>query len=98
MALAIRRPPASHARPRLRVLYCRPIGDFDVQDGYVARLRREFGARLEVETSCPSEAARRCRTWVSATQPTLLVLRGDEIVAMAVGRLPLSELEQLIPR
>jgi hypothetical protein len=35
---------------------------------------------------------------VSATQPTLLVLRGDEIVAMAVGRLPLSELEQLIPR
>jgi len=33
---------------------------------------------------------------VSATQPTLVILREDEIVAMAIGRLPLSELEQLL--
>jgi hypothetical protein len=33
---------------------------------------------------------------VSATQPTLLVLRGEKIVAIAVGCLPLRELEPLI--
>ena len=98
MALALRRPLAPFALPRLLVLYCRPVGDFAVQDGHVARLRRELGARLEVETSSPSDAAQRCHTWVSATQPTLLVLRGDEIVAIAVGCLPLRELEQLIAR
>lgn len=62
----------------------------------MARLRREFGARLEVEICSPSDAAQRCRTWVSATQPTFLVLRGDKIVAIAIGCLPLRELEQLI--
>jgi hypothetical protein len=33
---------------------------------------------------------------VSATQPTLLVLRGEKIVAIAVGCLPLREPEPLI--
>jgi len=33
---------------------------------------------------------------VSATQPTLVVLRGEKVVGMAVGCLPLRELEQLL--
>jgi hypothetical protein len=77
-------------------LYCRPAGDFAVQDGHVARLRRRPGARFEVETSSPSEAAQRCRIWVSATQPTLLMLRGEKVVAMAIGYVPLREIEHLI--
>ena len=96
MALALRRRPAPFARQRLLVLYCRPLGDFAVQDGQVAQLRREFGAQLQVATSSPSDAAQSWRTWVSATQPTLLVRRGEKILAMAIGCLPLRELEQLI--
>ena len=96
MALALRRFLAPFSRPRLRVLYSRPSGDFAVQDGHVARLRRGPGARFEVETSSPSETAHRCRIWVSATQPTLLMLRGEKVVAIAIGCLPLREIEQLI--
>jgi hypothetical protein len=98
MALALRRPPARFARPRLQVLYCRPAGGFAIQDGQLARLRRKLGHQLEVERCSPSEAAQRCRTWVSPTQPTVLVLRDEKIIAMAVGYLPLRELEHLIAR
>jgi hypothetical protein len=96
MALALRRPAAPLPRSRPLVLYCRPPGDFAVQDNQTARLRRELGSSVEVETTSPSDAAQRCRTWVSATQPTLLVLRGGKVVAMAVGCLSLRELEHLI--
>ena len=94
MTLASAAHPARLARPRLFVLYSRPPGDFALQDSRTARLQREHG--VPVETCSPSDVARRCRTWVSATQPTLVILREDEIVAMAIGRLPLSELEQLL--
>ena len=60
----------------------------------MARLRRELGVLFE--TCSPSDAARGQRIWVSATQPTFVILRGDAILAMAVGYLPLRELEQLL--
>jgi hypothetical protein len=60
----------------------------------MARLRREL--RTPFETCSPSDVARRHRIWVSATQPTLVILREEKILAMAVGCLPLSELEQLV--
>jgi len=85
---------ARFARPPLLVLYSRPPGDFALQDARTARLRRELG--VPVETCSPADVARRCRTWVSTTQPTLVILREDQILAMAVGSLPLRELEQLL--
>ncbi len=60
----------------------------------MARLRRKLGVLFE--TCSPSDAARSHRIWVSATQPTFVILRGDAILAMAVGYLPLRELEQLL--
>jgi hypothetical protein len=98
MTLPLRLPPAPCSRPRLLLLYCRPAGDFAVQDGHVAQLQRTLGAQLDVETVSPSAAAQRHRTWVSATQPTLLVLRGEQIVAIAVGNVPLRELDGLVAR
>ncbi len=59
-------------------------------------LDRELASRLDVERYAPAEAARRLRTWVSATQPTLLLLRDGGIVAVAVGVLSRLELERLI--
>jgi len=96
MALAFRRLLATFSRPRCLLLYCRPVGDFAVQDGQVAQLRRKLGARFDVETSSPSKAAQRCRIWASATQPTFLMLRGEKVVAIAIGCMPLREIEQLI--
>lgn len=78
------------------LLYCRPSGNFAAHDDHVAALRDEHSNQLDVETCSPTEAARRLRTWVSATQPTVLVLRDGAIVGVAVGSLPRLELERLV--
>ncbi len=80
----------------MRLLYCRPSGAFAAHEEVVAQLCDEYGAALDFETRAPADAARRLRTWVSATQPTLLVLRDREIVALAVGPLPRLDVDRLI--
>ncbi len=84
------------ARPRPQLLYCRPSGTFAAHDGLVTQLREELGGELEVETLAPREAAKRLRTWVSATQPTLVIVRDGDIAGVAVGPLARVELERLI--
>jgi hypothetical protein len=96
MGLAIEKVPASLAPSRALLLYCRPSGDFAAQDHQVAALRRELIGQVDVELQSPPEAARRLRTWISSSQPTLLVLRGAEIVSIAIGSLPRRELEHLV--
>jgi hypothetical protein len=90
MALALRKPTPV---PHLRLIYSRPDGDFAVHDELVAGLR---GPDLHFEVCPPRTAAQLVRIWVSATQPTVLLLRGAEVVAIAVGRFPRRELERLI--
>jgi hypothetical protein len=96
MALPLPKQRAPFARPRLLLLYCRPSGGFAAHDALVAALGDELAADVDVETRSPSEAARRLRAWVSATQPTLFVLRDGAIVAVAVGPLSRFELERLV--
>jgi hypothetical protein len=96
MGFALQIRPAPLAPPRSLLLYCRPFGDFAVQDARVDELVRESGLRIELETLSPSSAARRLRTWVSSNQPSLILLRGGEIVSIAVGCLPRRELQRLI--
>lgn len=98
MALALRRARTPIARPRSQVLYCRPPGTFTAHDALVAQLCEENDGTLDVVTLKPREAAHRLRTWVSATQPTLVVIRNGDVIAIAVGALPRVELARLIHR
>lgn len=94
-------PPAPYAsanrapslRPRLQVLCCRPNA---VADDQLATLDADVAAQVDVERCSPQEAACRLRTWVSATQPTLILLRDGGIVALAVGALSRLDVERLI--
>ena len=95
MALALRQR-APIARPRPQLFYCRPSGIFTAHDALVAQLRQERDGELDIETLAPHEAAHRLRTWVSATQPTLFVVRDGDILGVAIGPLARVELEHLI--
>jgi hypothetical protein len=87
---------AAAVRPRLRLVVCAPPAGLATHDAPMPILDRELASQLDVERYAPAEAARRLRTWVSATQPTLLLLRDGGIVAVAVGVLSRLELERLI--
>jgi hypothetical protein len=63
---------------------------------HLESLLEQFGRVVRCEVSSPAVAARRCRTWISATQPTIVLLREGEMIAMAIGHLTRLELEQLI--
>jgi hypothetical protein len=84
---------APSLRPRLQVLCCRPSG---VKDDELATLDADVAAQVDVERCSPQEAGRRLRTWISATQPSLILLRDGGIVAMAVGVLSRLDVERLI--
>ncbi len=90
--------PAGQAgfRDRPVLLYCRPEGDFSFQDAQLELLRDEYGRSSRVEISSPTAAARRCAAWVSTAHPTFLLLRKNEIVAAALGRLTTRELERIV--
>lgn len=79
------------------LLVCsRPAAGAGVNDELLASLDGDLAARLDIERHSPPEAARQLRTWVSATQPTLLLVRAGNVVAVAVGALSRFELERLI--
>jgi hypothetical protein len=81
---------------RVLLVCSRPGTSAGANDDLLANLDGELAARLDIERHSPPEAARRLRTWVSATQPTLLLVRDGSVVAVAVGALSRLELERLI--
>ena len=88
--------PATAPQPRALLVYSQPGEGAGMNEDPLANLDRELAARLDIESHSPPEAARRLRTWVSATQPTLLLVRDGNVVAVAVGALSRLEIERLI--
>ena len=88
--------PATALQPRVLLVCSRPGESAGVNEDPLADLDGELAARLDIERHSPPEAARRLRTWVSATQPTILLVREGVVVAVAVGALSRLELERLI--
>jgi hypothetical protein len=78
--------------------YSRPPGNFAVQDAQMDLLRKRYNQRMRFERSSPLRAAWKYRTWTSAQQPMLLLLRGNQVVYAAIGRLPTRELETAVER
>ncbi len=82
----------------LILAYSRPAGDFAVQDAQMELLRERYNHRMRFERCSPFQARGRYRTWISTEHPTLLLLRGNQVVYAAIGRLPLREVRTLVER
>lgn len=93
---AVRHAPRPERDARALLVCSRPDASAGANEELLVTLDGELAARLAIERCSPPEAARRLRTWVSATQPTLLLVRDGIVVAVAVGALSRLELERLI--
>jgi hypothetical protein len=83
---------------RVEMIYLLPLGNWTAFEASLSCMTRRFGRRVHlVRTS----GARLCRftsasVFLSKTVPNIIVLRGGELFAHAVGALPMSELKAIL--
>jgi hypothetical protein len=91
-------PVHDHGLPQLDLVYIRPLGDFREYEQRLAGVARRFGERIRLTIARAGELSRftRTRVFLSKAVPTIVLVRGGEVVAQAVGDLPARELEWIM--
>jgi hypothetical protein len=84
--------------PRVELIYLLPLGEWETFEAELSSMARRFigsvhlirtsGAKLKRFTSA--------RLFLSKTVPNVIVLRGGEVVAHALGALPMTELKAML--
>jgi hypothetical protein len=98
LSARIRVPAPDHGQQPVDLIYLSPLGDFGRYETRLLALVGRFGDRIRFTRARAGELSRftRERVFVSKTVPNIVLVRGGEIVAQAVGDLPASELEAVV--
>ena len=84
---------------RLHLICVRPAGPFEAFDAHLTAVASWRVPLLRVTILHPGDLPTPATLgFVSATVPTVLLVRAGEIIARSVGDLPLWELERLVNR
>ena len=76
---------AMQADPRVHAMVCAPSSCATEGSHMRDVIARRYGPLVDVELVDSAEGARTLRMWMSGTQPTLLVWRGNELLGTMVG-------------
>jgi hypothetical protein len=83
---------------QIDVVYVRPTGDHRVFEARVSEVTSRFGSRVVLTMGPASQLTRvtRERVLLSQMLPNIVVVRDGEVIAEAIGDLPVREIESLL--
>ena len=84
--------------PRVDLIYLLPLGDWKAFEAALLSMASRFIGRVRLVRASRTELARltSARVFLSNTVPNIIVLREGEVVAHAVGVLPMRELKAIL--
>src|SRR5262249_55735761 len=83
---------------QIDLVYSRPLGSWSDYETRLLEVAGRFCARIHTTKLRPVELARRTRgqAFISSTLPSLVLLRGGEVIGQAIGDLPAREIHLLL--
>lgn len=86
------------SQPRVDLLYLMPLGDWSSFEAALSSLANRFigSVRLIRTKRAMLRQFTNARVFLSETVPNIVLVRGGEVVAHAVGALPMTELKAML--
>jgi hypothetical protein len=85
-------------QPRVDLIYLLPLGDWKAFEAALLSMASRFIGRVRLIRTGRAKLGQftSARVFLSNTVPNIIVLRGGEVVAHAVGALPMTELKAIL--